>query len=169
MGIGQRLLGLARANLNALLERASGDARVEELTDDELEAELIRRKDRRRRDEVDRAAARSAAEAARNRGAQRAAERSTARSAARPTDGARHATSPSRPIADPRLARLYATLETPFGANFETVRTNFRRLMRRYHPDVNAGTPEKLKAATEKSATLTGAYNELEQLLTRRK
>ncbi len=165
MGVGKRLLDLARANLNALLDKAAGDARVEELTDDELEAELLRRRDRRRREEAARLAAGAAERAARARAAARAAQRPDGKGPEprRPPPPRARA-----PVADARVARLYATLETPVGADFETVRSNFRRLMRKYHPDVNAGTPETLKAATERSALLNAAYNELELLLTRR-
>lgn len=158
MGFGKRLLDLARANLNALLDRAAGDARVEELSDEELALELERRRDRKRREEAAREAASAAARAARVRAEQRP------RTSPPPSRG------PQRPPTEAqRIARLYATLETPVGADFETVKRNFRKLMRKYHPDLHAGSPEKLKSATEKSATLTTAYQELERILVRRR
>lgn len=64
-----------------------------------------------------------------------------------------------------RLAELYATLETPVGADLETVKRNFRRLMRKHHPDMNGGSPAQVKAATERSMKLTTAYQELERKL----
>ena len=67
-----------------------------------------------------------------------------------------------------RMAVLYAQLETPDGADRETLKTNFRRLMRKHHPDLNGGTPEKQRAATERTARLTGAYDELERLIAKR-
>jgi DnaJ-domain-containing protein 1 len=156
MGIGKRLLDLARANLNALLDKAAGDARVEELTDEELELELERRRDRKKRDEAARVGARAAERAARERGAQRGTP-PPPRTPPRPA-----------PSEAQRIARLYATLETPNGADYETVKRNFRKLMRKYHPDLHAGSPGALKAATEKSASLTTAYQELERILLRR-
>ncbi|MFH0901672.1 MAG: J domain-containing protein [Pseudomonadota bacterium] len=66
---------------------------------------------------------------------------------------------------DPVLAKHYAVLELPYGADFETVKAAYRRLMRKYHPDLHGHSPEKLKAATEVSVALTQAYNELEKTL----
>ncbi len=43
----------------------------------------------------------------------------------------------------------YANLEVPFGADSETVRRSYKRLVLRYHPDRHAGDPEKLRVATE--------------------
>jgi DnaJ-domain-containing protein 1 len=43
----------------------------------------------------------------------------------------------------------YANLEVPFGADIETVRRSYKRLMLRYHPDRHSGNPEKLRVATE--------------------
>ncbi|MSP63670.1 MAG: hypothetical protein EXR72_25660 [Myxococcales bacterium] len=174
MGIGKRLLDLARANLNALLDQAAGDARVEELSDDELEAELVRRRERKVREEAARMGASAAERAARARGAaQRTAapprsdERTRAEQARRASPPPPPPPRKPPPTADQRLAQLYAALETPVGADFATVKKNFRRLMRKYHPDLNAGSPEKLKAATERSSRITTAYTELERLLAR--
>ena len=68
------------------------------------------------------------------------------------------ATPPRRP-APPRTAagddairKAYAALEVPAGSDFETVRKSYRRLMRKYHPDLHGGTPEKSRAATEHHA-----------------
>ena len=64
------------------------------------------------------------------------------------------------------LRELYAQLEVPYGASFEEVKKSFRRLMRKYHPDLHAGNPQKQKTATQLTMSLTQAYNELEQHLT---
>ena len=72
----------------------------------------------------------------------------------------------ARPTVDrARLAVLYAQLETPAGADLDTVKRNFRRLMRVHHPDMNVGSPERQKVATERTARLTSAYDELERFL----
>jgi hypothetical protein len=47
------------------------------------------------------------------------------------------------------LRQDYANLEVPFGADIETVRRSYKRLVLRYHPDRHAGDPERLRVATE--------------------
>jgi curved DNA-binding protein CbpA len=51
------------------------------------------------------------------------------------------------------------------GADLATVKQNFRRLMRKHHPDVHAGGPERQRVATERSKQITQAYTELERHL----
>ncbi len=63
------------------------------------------------------------------------------------------------------IAQYYDRLELPYGASWEEVKAQYRKLMRKYHPDLHAGNPAKLKAATEVSMGLTQAYNELEKHL----
>jgi DnaJ domain len=171
MGIGKRIVDLAKANLNALLDKASGDGGVDELTDEELEAELRRRRERRQRDDDERRAAARAAEAARARTAEAAKQRNEARKTTPPPqprrEEKRRVPPPSSmPIGDKRLRELYAQLEVPYGASFEDVKKSFRRLMRKYHPDLHAGNPQKQRTATQLTMSLTQAYNELEQHLT---
>ena len=52
----------------------------------------------------------------------------------------------------------YAVLELPPGAPMEKVRENYKRLLRKYHPDRFAGRPEKQRAATEVTQAVIGAY-----------
>jgi len=188
MGIGKRIVDLAKANLNALLDKANGDTSLDELTDAELEAELQRRRERKRREEEERKAAERAAENARQRIKQQQ-QQAPKTSAPPPRTGApppRTSAPPPRtgappprrdekkkgpppsgpPIGDKRLRELYAQLEVPLGAPFEEVKKSFRRLMRKYHPDLHAGNPQKHKTATQLTMSLTQAYNELEQHLT---
>jgi DnaJ-domain-containing protein 1 len=174
VSISKRLLDLARANLNALLEKASGDSALDELSDEELEAELARRRDRKRReDDERRAAERAASEArARARAAGTGAARSTKtppRSEPRPPpprgQRPRDRVPSSTAISDKRLRELYAQLEVPYGAGFDEVKKSFRRLMRKYHPDLHIGNPQKHHTATQLTMSLTQAYNELEQHL----
>jgi DnaJ-domain-containing protein 1 len=171
MGISKRLLDLAKANLNALLDKTNGDTSVDELTDEELEAELERRRERRRRAEQEIRDREAAERAARERAAQRAAtarERAaTARERAAHTAGSTGARSnnarrPIPPGSERRLRELYAQLEVPYGASFDEVKRSFRRLMRKYHPDLHVGNPTKHRAATQLTMSLTQAYNEIE-------
>ncbi len=168
MSLGKRLIDLARSELNALLEKA---ARVDDdadhdapsrwgrfsgdpssLSDDELAAEIERR--RQARQEVE--------EATRPRRPTPVRPDPRAGSAGPRSSGA----PPRRTAAgDDAIRRAYAALEVPAGSDFETVRTSYRRLMRKYHPDLHAETPEQQRAATDLTQRLTEAYKTLERRL----
>jgi DnaJ-domain-containing protein 1 len=165
VSIGRRLIDLARAELNSLLDRASSshgeeapDADedlyrrygLDELTDSELEAELDRR--RQARDAAARAASARSEEGAR---AARARAEENARRAAQGAARPRPATGPDE------VRRAYAALEVSFGADFVTVRKSYHRLMRKYHPDRHGQSPEKQKAANEVAQRLSAAYRTL--------
>lgn len=165
MSIGKRLIDLARSELNSLLEkaarvdddddrdsRAHGD--VGSMSDDELAAEIERR--RQAREEVERITSRGRPSAGPSR---------PAAGASRPFR--EYGNPPPRRTAagDEALRRAYAALEIPAGSDFEAVKRSYRRLMRKYHPDLNAGSPEKQKAATDLSQRLTEAYKTLEKHL----
>jgi hypothetical protein len=191
MSFTKRVFDVAKANLNALLDKAGAPPDLEGLSDEELEAELARRKQRRLRESEEARARESAERAARERAAARATEKAKERMSTveaeferlkqraaagekvppprASTNNARQKQAPPpRPgpgMSEKRLRDLYAQLETPYGAPFEDVKKNFRRLMRKYHPDLHAGNPVKHKTATQLSMSLTTAYNELEQHL----
>jgi DnaJ-domain-containing protein 1 len=61
-----------------------------------------------------------------------------------------------------KIAKYYKVLDLPYGADFEQVKAAYRKLMRKYHPDLHTQSPQKAKAATELSMQVTQAYNELE-------
>ena len=63
------------------------------------------------------------------------------------------------------LAEYYANLEIPYGSDLATVRAAWRRMMKKYHPDLHARDPGKRRIADELTAGLTKAYNELEHVL----
>lgn len=67
---------------------------------------------------------------------------------------------------DPVLARYYANLELPYGANLVTVRQAWKNLLRKYHPDLHSHDPDKRRVATELTQGLNRAYEELEKRLT---
>lgn len=69
------------------------------------------------------------------------------------------------PAIDPQLAQYYANLEIPYGADLETARRAWKRLLKKCHPDLHANDPEKRRVADELSARLTQAYQELERAL----
>jgi len=69
---------------------------------------------------------------------------------------------PPRPGSqDAQLADWYRVLDLQPGADMPTIKTSYRKLMRKYHPDMHAGNPQRQKAATELSMRVTAAYNGL--------
>jgi DnaJ-domain-containing protein 1 len=157
MSIGKRLIDLARAELNSLLDRAArtgdddddrrsrgdDDGDYAGMSAEELAAEIERR--RRAREEVDDLL-----------GGKRS----------RPEPPPRRPP-PRTAAGDDAIRKAYAALEVPAGSDFETVRKSYRRLMRKYHPDLHGGTPEKARAATDLTQRLTQAYKTLEKHLRR--
>jgi DnaJ-domain-containing protein 1 len=148
MGVGRRILDLARANLNALLDRAQR-TELEGMSERELLEELERRKRERSAQDEERERRRAAEAAAKQRAQTRA--RTTGKSG-----GGRAA--PAR--TDP-----FHTLGVRRGASLEEVKRAYRALMREHHPDRHAGDPARQRAASERAAVITLAYTEI----TRRK
>jgi DnaJ-domain-containing protein 1 len=156
MSIGRRLIDLARAELNSLLDKA---ARADDeddaygsrhraqrdasgMSDDELAAEIERR--RQAREEVEDAI----------------------HGRKRPSTPPPRSAPPRRTAAgDDAIRKSYAALEVPPGSDFETVRRSYRRMMRKYHPDLHGGSPDKQRAATDLTQRLTEAYKTLERHL----
>ncbi len=69
---------------------------------------------------------------------------------------------PPRPgSTDAQLLEWYRVLDLQLGADMAQIKTAYRKMMRRYHPDMHQGNPAKLKAANEMSMRVTGAYNGL--------
>lgn len=69
---------------------------------------------------------------------------------------------------DAQVAEWYRVLDLPVGADMAQIKSAYRQLMRKYHPDVHASSPQKQKAATELSMRVTTAYNGLVQHLDKR-
>jgi len=69
---------------------------------------------------------------------------------------------PPRPgSTEAQLLEWYRTLDLQVGADMAQIKSSYRQLMRKYHPDMHAGSPQKQKAATELSMRVTTAYNNL--------
>jgi DnaJ-domain-containing protein 1 len=157
MSISKRLIDLARSELNSLLDKAARTEEEQEreermhargvdlsdMSDEELAAEIERR--RRARQEVEEAV----------------------RSGARRPSPPPPRTPPRTASGDDAIRKAYAALEVAAGSDFETVRKSYRRLMRKYHPDLHGGSPEKHRAATDLTQRLTQAYKVLEKHLRR--
>lgn len=59
------------------------------------------------------------------------------------------------------IRRYYANLELPIGASSMEVKAAYRRLMRRYHPDLHQADGEKAEVATKLAQELRVAYEGL--------
>ena len=69
---------------------------------------------------------------------------------------------PPRPgSTDAQLLDWLRVLDLQLGADMAQIKTAYRKMMRKYHPDMHQGNPSKLKAANEMSMRVTGAYNGL--------
>ena len=66
---------------------------------------------------------------------------------------------------DPVLAGYYANLELPYGADLERVKKAWKKMVRKYHPDLHGTDPEKRRLANELSQGLNRAYEELKKRL----
>jgi DnaJ-domain-containing protein 1 len=71
------------------------------------------------------------------------------------------ARSPRPGSADAQVAEWFKVLDLQPGADMAQIKTSYRQLMRKYHPDMHAGNPGKQKAANELSMRVTTAYNGL--------
>lgn len=89
-----------------------------------------------------------------------AAERDTIRDEVR-REQAHGSPEARRHDVSPEIARFYANLELPVGADAPQVKAAYRRLMRRYHPDKHAQHPDRAKVAGEVSQKLRAAYEGL--------
>ncbi|HTJ46037.1 MAG TPA: J domain-containing protein [Kofleriaceae bacterium] len=77
---------------------------------------------------------------------------------------------PPRPGSDDaKAAEWYRTLDLSPGADLAAIKSSYRQLMRKYHPDLHTGNAQKQKAATELSMRVTQAYNGLVEYLEKRK
>lgn len=73
---------------------------------------------------------------------------------------------PPRPgSTEAQVAEWYRVLDLGVGAEMSQIKSSYRQLMRKYHPDMHAGNPGKQKAATELSMRVTAAYNGLVEYL----
>jgi DnaJ-domain-containing protein 1 len=75
--------------------------------------------------------------------------------------GARSGRPPRPGSHDAQIAEWYRVLDLSPGAEISQIKTSYRQLMRKYHPDMHAGNPQRQKAATELSMKVTAAYNGL--------
>jgi len=82
-------------------------------------------------------------------------------SASSSTSSAGSARPPRPGTPEAQLSDWYRVLDLSPGADLAQIKSSYRQLMRKYHPDMHAGNPQKQKAATELSMRVTSAYNGL--------
>ena len=78
------------------------------------------------------------------------------------SDGSTAAKSPN---VDLLLAEYYANLEVPYASDLATVRKAWKRLLRKYHPDLHSSDPARQKIGTELVKKLNHAYEQLRERL----
>ena len=69
--------------------------------------------------------------------------------------------------AEDPLAQYYANLEISPGSDREAVKSAWKRMMKKYHPDLHDSDPEKRKTADELTRRLTESYRILDKELRR--
>jgi hypothetical protein len=75
------------------------------------------------------------------------------------TSGTKSRTAPTPGRKDTQLSDWYKTLGVTPGDDMATIKSAYRQLMRKYHPDMHATDAQKQKAANELSMNVTTAYN----------
>ena len=70
---------------------------------------------------------------------------------------------------DDALTAAYKQLEIEPGAAMPEIKSQFRKLMRKFHPDRHSGNPKKQKAATELTMRITAAYNVIDEHMSKKK
>lgn len=66
---------------------------------------------------------------------------------------------------DNNLAQYYVNLEIPYGSNIQTTKKAWKNMMKKYHPDLHARSPEKKETANTLTRELTKAYNEIKKAM----
>jgi DnaJ-domain-containing protein 1 len=79
----------------------------------------------------------------------------------RRSEGARSASADRS--TDEALRSDYATLEVSFGSPLQAVRTSYKRLLHKYHPDRFSGDAEKQALANEVTQRLNDAFDRIER------
>lgn len=69
------------------------------------------------------------------------------------------------PKPDPQehLRQDYANLEVPFKSDLDTVKKQYKKLLRKYHPDRFAQDPEKYRSATEITKKLNESFQRIRE------
>jgi len=67
------------------------------------------------------------------------------------------------PQKDATERKYYAILELPYGADFKAIKASYKKLLRKYHPDLYQNQPEKLEKAKKVTEKINEAYSYFER------
>lgn len=59
--------------------------------------------------------------------------------------------------------KYYKILELEYGADFESIKKSYKRMLKKYHPDLFQNKPEKLKSAQKLTQQINEAYTYFER------
>ncbi len=59
--------------------------------------------------------------------------------------------------------KYYKILELEYGSDFSSIKKSYKKLLKKYHPDLFHGKPEKLKSAQEVTRQINEAYTYFER------
>ena len=59
--------------------------------------------------------------------------------------------------------KYYKILELEYGSKFESIKKSYKKLLKKYHPDLFQNKPEKLKSAQEVTRQINEAYTYFER------
>ncbi|MBR1425328.1 DnaJ domain-containing protein [bacterium] len=59
--------------------------------------------------------------------------------------------------------KYYKVLELEYGDNFDKIKRNYKRLLKKYHPDLFQNKPEKLETAQKVTKEINEAYTYFER------
>ena len=77
--------------------------------------------------------------------------------------GPKRTSAPKGPAGVPEsLRRDFSELGVAFGADEETCKAAYKKLLKIHHPDRHAGHPGNMKKATEKSSRINASYQRIE-------
>lgn len=85
-------------------------------------------------------------------------------SRSRPRPGARSSSRRPSIFQNRDMAKHYKTLGVEYGADEKTLKKAYRKMMRKYHPDLHQD-PKKKKAATKLTVQISVAYDAIEKHL----
>lgn len=60
-------------------------------------------------------------------------------------------------------SEYYAILEVGYGANFDEIKKSYKKLLKKYHPDLFHNKPEKFKKAQKLTEKINEAYSYFEK------
>lgn len=67
------------------------------------------------------------------------------------------------PTENKKEKEYYAILEVEYGAGFDKIKSAYKKLLKKYHPDMFHNQPEKLKTAQKVTEKINEAYTYFER------